>query len=55
MAAVNERKETITNKIEDAREFAELLEQLSETDKEKIKYIMIGLKMNEAVRATLPA
>lgn len=54
MAAVR-RKETVNNKAEDAKEFIELLEQLTDADKEKIKYIMVGLKMGEVVRSTLTA
>lgn len=54
MAAV-ERKETVNRKAEDAREFVELLEQLSEADKERVKYVMIGLKMGETVRTGLTA
>ena len=53
MAAVDRRKETVNRKAEDAREFVELLEQLSEADKERVKYVMIGLKMGETVRAGL--
>ena len=44
-------KETLKRKKEDAREFAELLNALSESDKEKIKYIMIGLKMRDSLTA----
>lgn len=55
MAAVDRRKETVNRKAEDAREFVELLEQLTEADKERIKYVMIGLKMGETVRAGLTA
>ena len=55
MAAVDRRKETVNRKAEDAREFVELLEQMTEADKERIKYVMIGLKMGETVRTGLTA
>lgn len=55
MAAVDRRKETVNSKAEDAREFVELLEQMTEADKERIKYVMIGLKMGETVRTGLTA
>ena len=45
------KKETFESKKEDAREFAKLLNELSESDKEKIKYIMIGLKMRDSLTA----
>lgn len=45
------RKNTVKAKVEDAKEIAELLEQLSRKDKEKIRYVMIGLQMGEAARA----
>lgn len=44
------RKNTVKAKVEEAKEIAELLEQLSKEDKEKIRYVMIGLQMGEAVR-----
>ena len=40
MAAVDRKKETVNRKAEDAREFVELLAQLTEADKERIKYVM---------------
>lgn len=55
MAAVDRRKETVNRKAEDAREFVELLEQMTGADKERIKYVMIGLKMGETVRTGLTA
>lgn len=52
MRVANTTKATIKEQSKDAREFAELLADLSDSDKEKIKCIMIGLQMAETARAT---
>ena len=52
MAAANVTRENVRKQDKDAREFAELLAKLSDADKERIKYVMIGLQMAETARAT---
>lgn len=48
MAAV-EKKNNITRKVEDAEEFMTLLASLSKADRERAKYVMIGMRMREEV------
>lgn len=52
MTAANVTEENVRKQDKDAREFAELIADLSDSDKEKIKCIMIGLQMAETARAT---
>lgn len=46
---MDERK-TLGKKLEESCNFAELLAQFSEEDREKIRYLLIGMKLNQDVR-----
>ena len=48
MAAV-EKMENISKKVEDAEEFMTLLASLTQDDRERAKYVMIGMRMREEV------
>lgn len=53
MAAVqnqNEERNTAMNQTEEARDFIELLKQLSGTEKAQVKGIMIGMQMSKEMQ-----
>lgn len=45
---MEERKETVAERLLDAKEFAELLQGLTHDQKREIKGVLIGLKMAQA-------